>query len=154
MFATNQLLSLVMNVTIKRIDSSLPLPEYQTSGSVAFDLYSRVDMEISPKEVALIPTNFIIETPPNYMLVVVTRSSTPRKLGLSVPHGIGIIDQDFSGPEDEIHLQVFNFTDDVVKIEKGKRIGQATFVRVDKAEWDEVEEIENDTRGGFGSTGE
>jgi len=143
-----------MNVNIKRIDTSLPLPEYQTSGSVAFDLYSRIDMEIPAREVALIPTNLIIEAPPGYMLVVVTRSSTPKKMGLSVPHGIGIIDQDFSGPEDEIHLQVYNFTDNPVRIEKGKRIGQATFVRVDRAEWDEIDEVKNETRGGFGSTGE
>jgi dUTP pyrophosphatase len=142
-----------MQVTIKRIDSSLPLPEYQTPGSVAFDLYSRLDMEIKAKEVALIPTNLIIQTPPDYMLVVVTRSSTPKKLGLSVPHGIGIIDQDFCGPNDEVNLQVFNFTDSMVKITRGQRIGQATFVKIDKAEWQEVEQITEKSRGGFGSTG-
>jgi len=142
-----------MKVKITRIDKSLPLPEYQTKGSVAFDLYSRKDMIIKPKEVALIPTNFIIETPKNYMLLVVTRSSTPKKLGLSVPHGIGIIDQDFCGPEDEVHLQVFNFTDNVVNINKGQRIGQATFVRINKVNWVEKNSPANKSRGGFGSTG-
>ncbi|MCX6740743.1 MAG: dUTP diphosphatase [Candidatus Parcubacteria bacterium] len=142
-----------MEVKIKRIDKSLPLPEYQTKGSVAFDLYSRIDMEIKPKEIALIPTNLIIQTPPNYMLAVVPRSSTPKKLGLFVPHGIGIIDQDYCGPEDEIHLQVFNFTDNSVNITRGQRIGQAVFVRIDTASWQEIDQIETKTRGGFGSTG-
>ena len=142
-----------MRIKIFRLDKSLPLPEYKTKGSAAFDLYSRLDMEIKPKEVALIPTNLIIQTPRNYMLVVVTRSSTPKKLGLSVPHGIGIIDQDFCGPEDEIHLQVFNFTENTVKITKGQRIGQATFVRIGTAKWNEINEVKTKTRGGFGSTG-
>jgi dUTP pyrophosphatase len=142
-----------MRIKIKRIDKSLPLPAYQTTGSVAFDLYSRIDMEIKPKELALVPTNLIIQTPKNYMLVAVTRSSTPKKLGLSVPHGIGIIDQDFCGENDEIHLLVFNFTDNLVKITKGQRIGQAVFVRIGIAKWQEIDEIKARTRGGFGSTG-
>lgn len=142
-----------MRIKIKRLDKTLPLPTYQTSGSVAFDLYSRIDMEIKPKELALIPTNLIIQTPKKYMLVAVTRSSTPKKLGLSIPHGIGIIDQDFCGENDEIHLQVFNFTDNLVKISKGQRIGQAVFVKIGTAKWQEIDEIKTKTRGGFGSTG-
>ena len=142
-----------MKVKIFRIDKSLPLPEYQTKGAVAFDLYSRLDMDIKPKEVALIPTNFIIQTPKNYMLLVVTRSSTPKKMGLSVPHGIGIIDQDFCGPDDEVMLQVFNFTDSAVKISKGQRIGQAAFMRIAKPKWQEISVIKAKSRGGIGSTG-
>jgi dUTP pyrophosphatase len=142
-----------MQVKIKRIDTSLPLPEYQTSGAVAFDLSSRIDMAIAPKTIALIPTNLIIETPVGYMLTVVTRSSTPKKKGLLVPHGIGIIDQDYHGPKDEIMLQVYNFTDQEVIIARGERVGQAAFVRVDRGEWQEVSEIKETSRGGFGSTG-
>ncbi len=142
-----------MQVKIKRIDTSLPLPEYQTSGAVAFDLYSRTDMAIAPKTIALIPTNLIIQTPVGYMLTVVTRSSTPKKKGLLVPHGIGIIDQDYHGEKDEIMLQVYNFTDQEVAITRGERVGQAAFVRVDRGEWEEVSEMKETSRGGFGSTG-
>jgi len=142
-----------MQVKIKRLDTSLPLPEYQTPGAVAFDLYSREDMAIAPKTIALIPTNLIIETPVGYMLTVVTRSSTPKKKGLLVPHGIGIIDQDYHGEKDEIMLQVYNFTNQEVSITRGERVGQAAFVRVDKGEWNEVGEMKETSRGGFGSTG-
>ncbi|MEK7680883.1 MAG: dUTP diphosphatase [Patescibacteria group bacterium] len=142
-----------MKVKIKRIDTSLPMPAYQTAGSVAFDLYSREDVAISPKSIALIPTNIIVEIPKGYMLTVVTRSSTPRKKGLMVPHGIGIIDQDYHGEKDEIMLQVYNFTEEAVKVEKGERVGQAAFMRVDCAEWEEVDIIKQESRGGFGSTG-
>lgn len=142
-----------MRVKIKRIDSSLPLPQYQTDGAAAFDLYSREDTAIPAKTVALIPTNIIIEVPNGYMLAVVTRSSAPKKKGLLVPHGIGIIDQDYHGEKDEIMLQVYNFTDNEVKINRGERIGQAAFVRVDRGEWEESEIMKKTSRGGFGSTG-
>lgn len=142
-----------MRVKIKRIDNTLPLPEYQTAGAAAFDLYSREDMTIAPKTIALIPTNIIVEVPKGYMLTVVTRSSTPKKKGLLVPHGIGIIDQDYHGAKDEIILQVYNFTNQEVTVAKGERVGQATFVRVDQAEWAETDEMKKISRGGFGSTG-
>jgi dUTP pyrophosphatase len=142
-----------MKVKVKRIDPSLPLPQYQTEGSVCFDLLARTDMEIASKSLGLIPTNIIIETPPGYMFMVVPRSSTPKKKGLLVPHGLGIIDQDYSGPTDEVLFQVYNFSDDVVKIAKGERLAQGGFVRIDKAEFNEVEVVSEKDRGGFGSTG-
>src|SRR3989338_2794769 len=97
-----------MKVRIKRIDQSIPLPAYQTSGSVGFDIHAREDTVIPPKSVALVPGNIIVETPPGYMLVVALRSSTPRKKGLHKPHGIGVIDQDYCGDEDEVKVQVYN----------------------------------------------
>ena len=141
-----------MKVKIKRIDKSLPLPTYQTSGSVGFDIYSREDMEIKPREIALIPGNIIVETPAGYMLLVALRSSTPRKKGLIKPHGIGVIDNDYCGEGDEIKVQVYNNTDNVVKVDKGERVAQGIFVKVDKFEWEEVDMM-GKARGGFGSTG-
>jgi len=142
-----------MNVIIKRVDKSLPLPEYQSAGAVGFDLLCREQRTVAPGEVALLPANVIVATPPGYMLLVAARSSTPRRKGLSVPHGIGVIDQDYRGPDDEIHVQVYNFTSRPVTIERGERIAQAVFVRVDRATWQEVDEVGTATRGGFGSTG-
>src|SRR4051812_42646263 len=103
-----------MKIKIKRIDTSLPLPEYATSGSVCFDLLAREAVEIAPHKTGLIPCNIVVETPPGFMFIVVPRSSTPQKKGLLIPHGLGIIDQDYSGPEDEVKFQVLNFTDSVV----------------------------------------
>ncbi len=142
-----------MKVQIKLIDTTLPLPAYQTPGAVAFDLYSRVDMEIAAKSIAKIPTNLIVQTPPGYLLSIVTRSSTASKKGLSLLQGYGIIDQDYCGPTDEILYQVYNFTDHPVTIERGERVGQAAFLRVDQAEWVEVAEMTGPNRGGFGTTG-
>ena len=142
-----------MRVKIKRIDKSLPLPQYHTLGSVCFDLLCREKILIAPKNIALIPSNIIIETPKNYMFIVIPRSSTPKKKGLLIPHGIGVIDQDYSGPRDEVLFQVLNFTDREVIVEKGERLAQGCFVPVKRVEFEEVNVISSKSRGGFGSTG-
>ncbi len=141
-----------MNVKIKRVDKSLPLPKYETEGSVGFDLLCRESAEVAPGEIVLIPANVIVETPPGYMLMLCMRSSTPRKFGLMMAQSVGIIDNDYCGEEDEIKVQTYNFTDETVTIERGSRIAQAIFVRVATVEWQEVEEMTESSRGGFGST--
>lgn len=141
-----------MQARIQRIDKSLPLPVYETAGSVGFDLIARESVTIEAGKIELIPGNVIIEVPEGYMLAVASRSSTPKKKGLTPPHGFGIIDHDYCGPTDEVKIQVYNFGDSAVTIERGEKIAQGVFVRVDKFEWQEVDSIRGDSRGGFGST--
>ena len=139
-------------VQISLVDKTLPMPKYETSGSVGFDLYAREETTIKPKEIALIPSNIICKVPDGYMLAVVSRSSTPRKKGLLKPHAIGVIDQDYCGQTDEILLQVYNFTDQDIVISKLDRIAQGIFLPVLKANFVEFNPQEQN-RGGFGSTG-
>lgn len=141
-----------MKVKIKRVDKDLPLPRYETAGAVGFDFLCRESMAVEPHSLGLIPANVIVQTPPGYMLMVTLRSSTPRKRNLLIPHGVGVIDQDYCGEEDEIKIQVYNFSPDPVMVERGDRIAQGIFVRVNVAQWSEVDRIESATRGGFGST--
>lgn len=141
-----------MKVRIKRIDNDLPLPIYETAGSVGFDIAARENISVAPKEIGMVPSNLIVEVPKGYMLVVASRSSTPGKKGLTPPHGFGIIDHDYCGREDEIKVLVYNFTDSDVRIERGDKIAQGVFVRIDKFEWEEISEISSESRGGFGST--
>jgi dUTP pyrophosphatase len=142
-----------MQVKIKRIDKTLPLPAYQTEGSAGFDLYAREDTTILPHEIKLIPGNFIVDTPEGYMLAIVNRSSTPKRKGLMLPNGIGVIDSDYCGPNDELGILMYNFKDEEVLVERGERVAQAIFIKVEQAEWEEIEEVKNKNRGGFGSTG-
>lgn len=142
-----------MKVRIFRKNASVPLPAYQTAGSVAFDIAPSEDTIIPPHEIRLIPTGLVICTPPGHMLVIVARSSTPLKRGLMIGNGIGIVDQDYCGPDDEIKLQLFNFTDAPVEIQKGDRLAQGLFLALDRIEFEEVSTLDSKTRGGFGSTG-
>ena len=141
-----------MKVKIKRIDSSLPLPQYYTKGAVGFDIYSRRDCVVKRNSIARIPTNLVVEVPEGYMLYLKSRSSTAGKGLLATA---GVIDQDYCGPEDEILFQVYNYTDSDIKVRRGERVAQGIFVRVDQIQWQEVEHISmKKNRGGFGSSGE
>lgn len=142
-----------MQVSVRRIDATLPLPEYQSAGAVGFDLVTRVTTVVEPGKIALVPGNVVVKVPEGHMLLIVPRSSLPRKKGLVCPHSIGVIDCDYHGPNDEILVQVQNVTDAPVTVERGERIAQGLFVRVDRAEWSEVQDHGAESRGGFGSTG-
>lgn len=142
-----------MRVHIKRLDPSLPMPEYKTSGACAFDIYARKTTKVPAGKLALIPTNLIVKVPTGYVLFLSLRSSAPGKLGLLVPNAPGIIDQDYHGPTDEIKIAVVNFTERDVTIERGTRFAQGTFVKIDQAEWQEQTIITTANRGSFGSTG-
>ena len=141
-----------LDATIKRIDKALPLPTYATNGSVGFDLLCREDTEIAPRKLGLIPGNVVVRTPPGYMLLLTMRSSTPRRKGLLVPHGVGIIDQDYCGEGDELKIQVFNFREEAVTVTRGERIAQGIFIPAIRVRWEEVDAM-GQGRGGFGSTG-
>lgn len=143
---------MTLKAKIKRINKDLPLPMYETNGSVGFDILAREETVISPKEICLVPGNIIVKVPKGYMLMVASRSSTPKKKGLTPPHGLGIIDHDYCGEQDEIKIQVYNFTDDSVIVQRGEKIAQGVFIKIDKLEWEEVENMSTDSRGGFGST--
>jgi len=142
-----------MRVRITRIRSDAALPKYETRGACCFDIVCVEDATVPPRSIALLPTGLVIAAPDGYMLMVAARSSTPIKKGLMLPHGVGIIDQDYSGPEDELKLEVYNFTDSPVEVKKGERICQGGFVRVDRCEWAEGPADTNSSRDGFGSTG-
>jgi dUTP pyrophosphatase len=141
-----------VKLKIKRFDKTLPLPIHKTSGAVAVDLYSRLDVEIKPKEIAYIPMNVVIKIPDGYFVLLAPRSST-HKLGLQGINGVGIFDRDYCGNNDEYNFAAYNFTDNTVKIEKGTRLCQLLLIKCENFEFDEVDEMEDVSRGGFGSTG-
>lgn len=141
-----------MKLKIVRIDKTLPLPQYHTKGSVAFDIYTRQDAVIESGEIKLLSTNLIIEVPEGYFLMIASRGSLFKK-GLQLANSIGVIDQDYQGPEDELHLSVRNFTANPVEVKRGDRLAQGLIIPIEKAEWEEVEQIADTSRGGYGSTG-
>jgi len=70
-----------------------------------------------------------------------------------VANGVGIIDSDYCGPDDEIKIQVLNVTDAPVTVARGDRLAQGIVLPAPRIEWEEVQEIARPSRGGFGSTG-
>ncbi len=141
-----------MKVRIRRIDKSLPLPEYHSAGAAGFDFYCRETVTVESFALAMIPLNVALEPPEEHMLLLASRSSTPKR-GIMIANGIGIGDRDFSGSGDEYKALVYNYTKAPVTVERGERIVQGIFLRSDRIEWEEVESLEAPDRGGFGTTG-
>lgn len=141
-----------MQVKIVRVDKTLPLPEYQTRGSVAFDVYTRVDEVFEPGDLKLLPANLIIEVPEGYALILAARSSLARKLGLRLANGIGVIDQDYSGPNDELGLLLHNFTSRRAAVKRGDRLAQGLIIPIERVSWMEADKLKDESRGGWGST--
>lgn len=142
-----------MKVRIHRRDSAVALPRYQTSGSAGFDLAAAADVTLEPGEIRLVPTGLVVETPAGYFFAVIARSSTPIKKGLMVANGVGVIDSDYCGPDDEVLVEVINVTRGTVTVRRGDRLAQGLFIPVVQAEWEEIGTPDAPSRGGVGSTG-
>lgn len=142
-----------MLAKISRTDKDVEFPKYATSESAGFDVAANEDLTVGAKEVKLIRTGLIIQAPAQHFLMLAARSSLPLKKGLIISNGIGVVDRDYCGPEDEIRLSVYNFTDNPVEVKKGERLAQGLFLPVDQVEWLETENIKTESRGGFGTSG-
>ena len=142
-----------MILKIKRLQSAVGLPEPATSHAAGFDLAAATDIEIPARGVRLVGTGLVIAVPEGHFLGIFARSSTPLKRGLMVANGVGVIDADYCGPDDEIKIQVLNITDAPVTVTRGDRLAQGIVLPCPRIEWQEVVEMTVPTRGGFGSTG-
>ena len=141
-----------MQIGITRIHPDARLPRYETAESAGFDLASVAQVTIEPGRVALVPTGLVVRVPHRMFLAIFARSSTPVKKGLMIANGVGVIDPDYSGPDDEIKIAVMNFTDAEVVVRAGDRLAQGIFLQAPEVEWVETEP-RAESRGGFGATG-
>ncbi len=134
--------------------NNFELPNYKTEGSSGIDLRCNSDSPIilKPLERQLIPTGIYMEIPVGYEAQVRARSGLAIKNGISLVNGIGTIDSDYRG---EIKVILINLSNEDFKINKGDRIAQVVFQKVERADLVEVEEINETERGGggFGHTG-
>jgi dUTP pyrophosphatase len=142
-----------MRLKIRRLDPTIPLPAYGTDEAAGFDLAAAHDVHVAPGQIALVRTGLVIEVPTGHFLGIFARSSTPLKRGLIIANGVGVIDPDYSGPNDEVMVAVLNFTRADVLVTRGDRLAQAVVLPAPRVTWQEVTELRQITRGGFGATG-
>lgn len=142
-------------MTIKIINRSQhKLPHYETEASAGMDLRANITESITlkPLERAIIKTGLFIELPVGYEAQVRPRSGLAAKKGITVLNAPGTVDADYRG---EIGVILVNLSNEEFKIENGERIAQLIIAKHERAQWEEVEVLEETTRGagGFGSTG-
>ena len=145
----------MINVKIKKVRESAKIPEYATEGSAAVDLRYAGDeiIKLAPCERKLIPTGIAIAPETTGVVALLcARSGLASKKGLTLSNCVGVIDSDYRG---EISAAMINLGNEEVALEPGERIAQLMFVPVLTANFIEVGELDETTRGagGFGSTG-
>jgi dUTP pyrophosphatase len=140
-----------LEIKIRRLDKSLPLPVYQTEGSSGLDLYASRDCVLASGDFETIPTGVALEIPGGYEGEVRARSGLASKFGIGILNSPGTIDSDYRG---EIKVILFNIGKEDFKIKKGNRIAQLIITKVEKVNLIETEELNTTKRenGGFGST--
>ncbi len=140
-------------VAIRRIHPNAVIPKYETAGAAAFDLAACEGVTIAPGEVTLVPTGLVIEVPAGMFLGVFARSSTPLKRGLMVANGVGVVDPDYCGPDDQVKIAVLNFTARAIEVRAGERLAQGILLPSVRVTWEETAGGKTEPRGGFGTTG-
>ena len=130
------------------------LPNYETGASAGMDLRANISevVTLQPLERAIIKTGLFIELPVAYEAQVRPRSGLAAKKGITVLNAPGTIDADYRG---EIGVILVNLSNEPFTIENGERIAQLVIAKHERAQWIEVEELSETSRGegGFGSTG-
>jgi len=130
------------------------LPERSTKASAGYDFYNPVEVTINPGEMMYVKTGIKAKFPDDYMLLLLNRSSNPKKKGLVVINGLGLIDADYYGNPDndgEMAFAFMNIKTEPVTIAAGEKLGQGVFVKYGVVT--DEGEITSERTGGFGSTG-
>jgi len=131
-----------------------PLPAYATAQSAGMDLRANIDSPITlrPMERRLIPTGLRIALPEGCEAQVRPRSGLALKHGITVLNTPGTIDADYRG---EVKVLLVNFSNDNFIINIGERIAQMVIARYEKADLEQVAELDDTERGdgGYGHTG-
>lgn len=131
--------------------SDLPTPSYAHVGDSGVDIFAAEDSTLNPMERKLIPTGLKLEIPRGY------EGQIRPKSGLAINNGIvpvntpGTIDSSYRG---EIKVPLINLSNQTFHIEKGKKIAQIVFTKVEEAVFEEAEQLVETSRNqdGFGST--
>ena len=142
-------------MTIKIINkSNHELPNYETIASAGMDLRANLSESriLKPLERSIVGTGLFIELPIGYEAQVRPRSGLAAKKGITVLNSPGTIDADYRG---EIGVILVNLSNEDFEIQNGERIAQLVIAKHERAEWQQVTELSETSRGegGFGSTG-
>jgi dUTP pyrophosphatase len=147
-------MKLSVKITKLQHAKDLSLPAYATSQSAGIDLLAAVfePTVVKAGEIAIIPTGIAIALPEGFEAQIRPRSGLAAKFGITVLNTPGTIDADYRG---EIKVILINHSSSDFVIERGMRIAQMVVARYEHIILEEVQSLEDTSRGakGFGSTG-
>lgn len=141
-----------MNVSFRRLSPDTPIPEYKTPGACGFDIAVIEEKTLQPGERHLFSTGLVVGVPADHVLLLFSRSSNAKK-GIRLSNSVGVIDQDYCGPTDELKCALHNFGQEPYTVQKGERVMQGVILPITKATFIENLADNRQDRGGFGTSG-
>lgn len=141
-----------MEIKIKYFTDKIDKLCYIDGKSDWIDLRAAETVELKAGEFKLIPLGVAMQLPKGYEAHVVPRSSTFKNFGVIQTNSQGVIDETYSGPNDQWFMPVRAFRDTVINV--NDRICQFRIMEHQpKIEFVEDSLENNADRGGHGSTG-
>lgn len=137
-----------IKVAVEFCHENAKCPVYATEKAAGCDFYSPINGTVPPKGTAVIRTGVKMVIPEGYYLEIKSRSGLAAKF--SIEKGAGTIDEDY---RKEIGIVLHNLSDKPFHFAAGDRIAQGVFARYWQADFELVDSVEDNGRGGFGSTG-
>jgi len=141
---------------VSRIDEEIELPKRSTKNSAGHDFFAPCRIDIPPYKIGdnpiLVRTGIKVEMPNNEFLMLVNRSSNPKKKNLVIPNSMGIVDYDYvdsAENEGEMMFAFYNLSNEPILLEKGYGMGQGIFQKYYTTVDDNAD---GERTGGFGST--
>ncbi len=145
-----------VKITLMPHAQGLPFPRYASDDAAGLDLVAANPVDepvtLEPGRHALIPTGLVLEIPKGFEAQVRPRSGLALRFGVTVLNSPGTIDADYRG---EIGIVLVNFGNKPFSVNRGERVAQLVFARVERVELVAASELSSTGRGakGFGSTG-
>ena len=144
----------MVKVFIKKLNPSVQLPSYKTSGASGMDLMAFIEepIELKPGKSCLVPTGLSVAFSKEYEIQIRPRSGLAAKKNISVLNTPGTIDSDYRG---ELKIILFKHGSENFMINNNDRVAQMVLTPIIKMELEEKNELPETIRGegGFGSTG-
>ena len=144
----------MVKVLIKKLNSTVQLPAYKTTGASGMDLMACIEKTINlePGKSCLVPTGLSVAFSDKYEIQIRPRSGLAAKNNVSVLNTPGTIDSDYRG---ELKIILFNHGKENFIINNNDRIAQMVLNPIIKMELEETSDLPDSVRGegGFGSTG-
>jgi deoxyuridine 5'-triphosphate nucleotidohydrolase len=117
-------------------------PSKSTAGSAGWDVYARKQVTVASNSVKVVPVGIKVSCEEDEYFRIADRSGNASKRGMHVV--AGVVDSDYRG---EVMIAVYNTGKGVLIIEKGFKIAQMVLTKINNAEFDFVNKLNNTERG-------
>ncbi len=139
-----------MKIKIRKIDPEATIPKYALENDAGMDLFCNEEVDLKLGQRASVSTGIAIKIEDGYVGLIWDKSGLAHKLGLKTLGGV--IDSNYTG---EWFVGVINLSQKNIKINKGSKIAQVLFQKIEHPQIEIVTKLKKTDRkdGAFGSTG-